>query len=376
MVRLAPRPARRLCGLPAATVITGPPLAVGVGLGCWWAGLAGWQAGLVGFALPNVVLVAATIGLARSTATRRSRSDTGAAFPRTAASRFADDSCVDCCTDVGSADWSALVRARTEEVLRHRAVAIAMQPMVDLLSGVWTCAEALARFADGRPPDVWIEEAHAVGLGNDLELLAIETACRAAAEIPEHIRVALNVSPQILLDPRLVETLVMSGVDFERVLLEVTEHDPVPDYIRIQSTLPPLRSSGVRLAVDDVGAGYASLAHVLELRPDVIKLDRALTMRIEDDAACRAFVTGVILLAYELGARVVAEGVETAGQLATFDGLGADWVQGYLMAKPTTNVDVWGGWATQVWDIRAMHRDPYVIASRSGALRIASPAHV
>ena len=101
--------------------------------------------------------------------------------------------------------------------------------------------------------------------------------------------------------------------------------------------------------MDDTGAGYASFAHVLRLRPDVIKLDRSLLADIDHDAARRAFVTAVVLMALELGARVTAEGVETAAELDTLAALGVDTVQGFLLARPSTDPAVWARWAGRDW---------------------------
>jgi EAL domain-containing protein (putative c-di-GMP-specific phosphodiesterase class I) len=126
------------------------------------------------------------------------------------------------------------------------------------------------------------------------------------------------------------------------------------------------------LAVDDAGAGYASFAHVLQLRPDVIKLDRCLTAGVDDDPAARAFISGVVLVALELGADVTAEGVETEAELTVLETLGVDNAQGHLLARPSTDQADWRAWQHAPWlelinasHYRALHRhetpDPVLV---------------
>jgi len=113
--------------------------------------------------------------------------------------------------------------------------------------------------------------------------------------------------------------------------------------------LAPARERGVRLAVDDTGAGYASLNHVLQLRPDIIKIDRSLITGLSSDPARRSLVTALVLLALDLGASVTAEGVETPQELETLASLGVDDAQGYLLARPTTNALRWRHWYDRNW---------------------------
>ena len=113
--------------------------------------------------------------------------------------------------------------------------------------------------------------------------------------------------------------------------------------------LAPLRERGLRVAVDDTGAGYASLSHVLSLRPDVVKLDRSLIAQVAHDPARRSLITALMLLSLDLGATVTAEGVETAGELDVLVSLGIDHVQGYLLAHPTTDVERWEKWWARNW---------------------------
>lgn len=209
--------------------------------------------------------------------------------------------------------------------------------------------EALARFSDARTPGIWFSEAHDTGLGLDLELLAVRSALQLLPDLPAPVSMSLNASPALFLDQRFAATLTSAGVDLTRVVVEITEHAAIAVYDDIKDALTPLRERGVRLAVDDTGAGYASFNHVLHLRPDVIKLDRTLLGDINLDPARRAFVTAIVLLALELDAVITAEGVETPDQLITLMSLGVDQAQGYLLARPETSPITWRSWSARRW---------------------------
>lgn len=242
---------------------------------------------------------------------------------------------------------------RLDELLTSRTMAIAAQPIVDLANGGCTGVEALARFPDNRPPDVWFAEAHEAGRGVELELAAVHAALELLPHLPGTIQMSINASPALIVDPRLAETLTAPGIPLARLIVEITEHAAVSRYDDIHAALLPLRERGLALAIDDTGAGYASFTHVLHLRPDVIKLDRGLVTNIHDDPARRAFVTAIVLLALELGASVTAEGVETAPELAAVAMLGVDHAQGYFFARPTTDRARWQTWQTRTWPIGA-----------------------
>jgi EAL domain-containing protein (putative c-di-GMP-specific phosphodiesterase class I) len=127
-------------------------------------------------------------------------------------------------------------------------------------------------------------------------------------------------------------------------VLELTEHQAVVSYAAVRERLAPLRAKGLKLAIDDTGAGFASLRHVVELRPDIIKVDRSLVTSIDTDRARRSVVTTFVLLALDIGATVIAEGVETPSELATVSSLGVDEAQGFLLARPTSNPLAWARW--------------------------------
>ena len=132
---------------------------------------------------------------------------------------------------------------------------------------------------------------------------------------------------------------------WRRLVLEITEHAVVDRYGELRERLAPLRERGLRVAIDDAGAGYASLHHIVELAPDLIKVDASLVHGVADDRARRVAVSAFVLLALDLGATVVAEGVERPTDLATLVELGVDAVQGYLLARPTTDPQQLSTWA-------------------------------
>jgi EAL domain-containing protein (putative c-di-GMP-specific phosphodiesterase class I) len=244
---------------------------------------------------------------------------------------------------------SVAAHQRVVDLLDRGTLAIAMQPIVDLQRDRCVGVEALARFPDGRGPEVWFLEARQAGLGVELELLAVTEALARVPELPTHIGVSINASPSLVLDTRLSEAIYESGIALDRLSLEITEHAAVTAYDEINAALLPLRERGVRVAVDDAGAGYASFSHVLKLRPDVIKIDRAMVVDIAVDAAKRAFVTAIVLLALELDASITAEGVETRAELETVADLGVDHAQGYHLARPDTSSTTWQSWMGRRW---------------------------
>ena len=135
-----------------------------------------------------------------------------------------------------------------------------------------------------------------------------------------------------MLDERLADVLVGSGVPAERVVVEVTEHARITDYERAEQQLGVIRASGVRLAVDDAGAGYATFRHILSLRPDIIKMDRSITQDIDTDTARRALATALVVFAGEIGAIIIAEGVETGEEILALRRAGILRAQGFALA--------------------------------------------
>jgi PAS domain S-box-containing protein len=245
-------------------------------------------------------------------------------------------------------------RGRVAQVLATDAFEIAMQPQVCLTSGRTSGVEALARFHDGRSPGQWFRDAHECGRTLDLEARTFAAALSAFDQVPDPMYLSVNASPQLLMDEDFRQSLRESRAPLHQLVIEITEHARVADYDELGAAVAGLRELGVRFAIDDTGAGYASLNHVIQLHPDMIKLDRALITHLDEDRARRSLVTALVLLALDLGASVTGEGVETVNQVETLATLGVDHVQGYLIAKPTTDRSQWSQWWGRRWTPRAV----------------------
>lgn len=233
--------------------------------------------------------------------------------------------------------------ASEEEQLRIKRIrkavegsnfAIVFQPIFDLRDGRVAGAEALARFSTEpiRPPDQWFREAASVGLGVDLELAATAMALTEVHRLPPDTYLALNLSHRTTMSPRLIELFANSRAEF--VMIELTEHERVEDYEGLDAALKELRRLGIRLAIDDAGAGYSSLRHILALDPDIIKLDISITRDIDKDRRRRALARGLVAFAEEMESAIVAEGIETQAELDTMLDLNVHFGQGFFLARP------------------------------------------
>lgn len=226
----------------------------------------------------------------------------------------------------------AEIEARLVPVIDSGGPLVVLQPIVDLASGKRVGAEALSRFPRewDKAPDVCFAEAHSVDLGDRLEILALLGAVEHLDCVEGYI--AMNVSPSTLLTDQCVA--VLSGMPLERVVLELSEHDQVADYAALTAVLAPLRARGMRLAIDDVGAGFSSLRHIVVTSPDVIKIDRTLVYGVSTDAVLTRLVTSLVYFARGCDASVVAEGIESAADAATLLDLGVDFGQGWHFGRP------------------------------------------
>jgi len=202
------------------------------------------------------------------------------------------------------------------------------------LSGTTVGAEALARFrtAPRRGPDRWFAEAEEVGLRGELELAAVKAALAALPSLPPKIYLSLNVSPKTVLSAGLRR--LVAGSEPSRLVVEVTEHARIDDYKRLNAAADRLRALGVRFAVDDAGAGFASLRHILRLAPDFIKLDRTLIDGIQNDRSRQALAVGLISFAERIDATIIAEGIEKLAELNMLASLGVGHGQGFFLARP------------------------------------------
>jgi EAL domain-containing protein (putative c-di-GMP-specific phosphodiesterase class I) len=245
---------------------------------------------------------------------------------------FADLAAFEINRDVETKKALDEARMRINAVMGDQMFSIVYQPIVDLVSGKPIGLECLSRFQSGGP-DTWFAEAADVGLGVALELAAITKALSVLSFFPDSVYLAVNASPDTILSGGLGE--IMSTLPGHRLVLEVTEHANVDDYDALRAALKPMRDRGVSIAIDDAGAGYSSLRHILTLEPDLIKLDMSLTRNIGLDPARKALAAALISFARETGSRIIAEGVETAEELATLRELGVEKAQGYFLGRPT-----------------------------------------
>ena len=238
-------------------------------------------------------------------------------------------------------------RRCVEQVLATSPLDTAFQPMVDLATGQVVAVEALTRFAvePTRTPDRWFADAVRAGRGLDLELLAVRAALRNAEGLPSYLTIAVNVSPATVASEQLLEIVAGSGIDPARIVVEITEHTEVEDYSALLAATERLAAHGIRLAVDDAGAGYASLQHIVKLAPHIIKIDRELIAGLDGDASRWGVVAAIVHFATATRTRVVAEGVETEDELQALRRVGVHYGQGYHLGRPTTDRDVWRSWS-------------------------------
>lgn len=230
--------------------------------------------------------------------------------------------------------------SRVNAVLLGDGLTMCFQPIFDLAGTSLVGVEALARFSSSpaRPPNEWFAEADDVGLGVELELLAVERALDQLDGLDSSCFMALNVSSNAAAAEGL--TALLSRAPAERVMLELTEHARIENDDALVPALSALRTFGVRIAVDDAGAGYAGLQQILRLAPDVVKLDLELIQGVHHDPARRALVSAMVTFAGDIGAVIIAEGIQSLEDLESLRALGVPWGQGFYLARPTSLPDV------------------------------------
>lgn len=223
--------------------------------------------------------------------------------------------------------------ARIRVLIRDHALDMVFQPIVSLVDGHVFAYEALSRFPSGTPtPDVWFAQAADVGLGLALEMEAVRLALARLEDVPQPCRLSINASPDTIVSDEF--RALMSGQAAERVIVEITEHTTVADYERLCASLRELQARGVMVAIDDAGAGFASLRHILHVSPDIIKLDISLTRGIDSDLRRQTLVSAIQTFASGTNATIVVEGVETERELRALAGLGVEYGQGYYLGRP------------------------------------------
>jgi EAL domain-containing protein (putative c-di-GMP-specific phosphodiesterase class I) len=246
---------------------------------------------------------------------------------------------------VNAADERERLRRGMSSVIAGRGRHAVLQPIVDLATGQGIAAEGLSRFEPGefgmRAPAQWFDDAGRLGLRTELEIAAAASVLDLLDDgLPSAVALSVNLSPESVLSPGF-DTL-LAGRRVSRIIVEMTEHAPVDDYTALGELLRPYREQGLRVAVDDAGAGYASLKHVLALQPDLIKVDMALVRGCDRDLARRTLLSALTDFAEATECRLVAEGVETEDELRSVAACGVHLAQGYFLGRPSRHPE-WTG---------------------------------
>jgi EAL domain-containing protein (putative c-di-GMP-specific phosphodiesterase class I) len=223
------------------------------------------------------------------------------------------------------------IRGEVAGVIRRRAFRTVFQPIIRFESGEIVAVEALTRFADGIGPERRFGEAESVGLGLELEVATLESALEAAPRLRAGVRLNVNVSPEMVVNGAELRRILSGHGD--RITLELTEQQKVDDYHALRRAVGRM-PAGIHWAIDDAGAGFASLRHIIELRPQEVKIDRGIVDRVDIDPIRQAVIAGLGHFAAAAGCRLIAEGVETQGERERLIELGVAFGQGYLFGEP------------------------------------------
>lgn len=218
------------------------------------------------------------------------------------------------------------------DLLERQAFSPVFQPLVQLDSRKLVGVEALTRFDDSRGTETVFLHMAEAGLGLDLELATMARAFDAATGIARHIYLSVNASPSLICDTRFRNALASAPAS--QTVVEITEHSLPEDEIVLRRHIDALRGDGVRIAIDDVGAGYSGLQRLAQVSPDILKLDRALVSGVDNSRTQRAVVAALVNFAAETRAQVLVEGVETEEEAACLRALGVEMAQGWLFGKP------------------------------------------
>lgn len=225
-------------------------------------------------------------------------------------------------------------RSQIENVLRDRCFHILYQPIMDAETQIPVGFEALCRFdpMPYRPPNIWFEQAGSVGLQERLEIAVISKALTALEALPPEVYLSVNASPDTVASGAFLNAL--ANAPCERLVVEITEHSQIETYDLLLEQVNLLRFKGVRIAIDDAGAGYSGLQQIVQLRPDIIKLDMSLTSNINKDVVRRSLSAALVNFASEIDASIVAEGVENIDELEALRNLGVPLAQGFYLGRP------------------------------------------
>jgi EAL domain-containing protein (putative c-di-GMP-specific phosphodiesterase class I) len=214
---------------------------------------------------------------------------------------------------------------------------MAFQPIVSRDGGRLFAYEALTR-SDEKTlphPGALFDAAQRLGRMHELSRAVRARAAAAFAKAPPGVALFVNLEPHDLLDPSLTDPLAPLAAAADRVVLEITERASLDEISDLSSRIASLRARGYRIAVDDLGAGYAGLSSFLLLQPDIVKLDMSLVRGCDADTVKRRLIRSMVSLCEEMNIQVVAEGVETRAELQALLDLGCHLLQGYLLGRPS-----------------------------------------
>lgn len=254
--------------------------------------------------------------------------------------------------------------AAVADVIKQNLLRPVFQPIVDLATGGTLGYEGLIRPVPPAPypdPTSMFWAAEQSGHMVPLDLACMETIVAAAAKLPKELFLSVNLSPRTIEAPEFTAPAmlnILARYDFppERLVIELTEHQPIGDLERVRSKLDTCRSAGIRVAADDLGSGNSGLKLLSDLHFDVVKVDLGLIQRSSNSAASSAVVESIVAFAVRTGALVIGEGVEREEQVEQLTALGVTAAQGYLFSRPGPLPD----WAGEKRLKRAADRQPRV----------------
>jgi EAL domain-containing protein (putative c-di-GMP-specific phosphodiesterase class I)/GGDEF domain-containing protein/CBS domain-containing protein len=234
-----------------------------------------------------------------------------------------------------------------ENILSRRLLTPVFQPIVDISNAKGLGYEALIRGpinSDLHSPIELFDVAKKQGLLAELEYTCREMSCQRFTALEGSGKLFVNVSPMVLLDDGFREGITQGilsryGLNADRIVIELSEQYPLDDYELINKAACHYREMGFEIALDDIGAGYAGLRIWNEMRPDYVKIDRHFIDQIDKDFAKQEFVGSIQKIASNLGCRVIAEGIETQGQLQTVQSLGITLGQGFFLGRPESYLE-------------------------------------
>ncbi|MBO6727315.1 MAG: EAL domain-containing protein [Rhizobiaceae bacterium] len=247
---------------------------------------------------------------------------------------FADFAADEIITEIETKKAFAAKRSQVVSVITGEGFSIHYQPIWNIRSGQVVGFESLSRFnLEPTSPDHWFQLASEVGMSLELELAAIKKALSGLGALEDRsVYLAINASPDTAGNKHFRSLL--DGFDLTRIVLEITEHTDPSDIEHLIEAIEPLRKSGMRLAIDDVGVGHSGLQRMLKLRPDLLKLDMSLTRNIHADPARQALASALARFSSVTETTIIAEGVESRDELEALNSLGIEFAQGYLLGRP------------------------------------------